>query len=400
VKSYSNAATKDICSTNACCNITNSEGCSISGFPKDKTTLVLPGGETQCIFSDSTPFAFQVIPGDSDKLLFYFQGGGACWDETSTKLGFCTSDVSPQQPVGIFDRSNTNNAFRSYTIVHVLYCSGDVHAGNSTRPYTDRKGKPVVQAGVANTRATLNWVQEQMKAARLSSTLSDLVVMGCSAGSMGAQLWAQEILKTLPYKRAAVVPDSYAGVFAPGTMGPIIYDYGFCESGLLNAELYQKCINQQLEFLDMELAWIPQLPMVPYSFLQSKTDIVQISFYIALAFSSGYQPSVITPEAFYNGLNLIFGAYNSPNPNFLTYLVDGSQHCFTNKEFYYEATTKGKEDNGTTTTTQKMYEFVNQYPLEENESEETKCDGTLQGGKADNTYCSSKVAPKTFVEHW
>jgi hypothetical protein len=74
-------------------------------------------------------------------------GGGACWDETSTKAGFCTSDSSPQSPVGVFDRTNAKNAYKDYTIVHVLYCSGDIHGGNVVRDYDDNNGVPVTQRG-------------------------------------------------------------------------------------------------------------------------------------------------------------------------------------------------------------------------------------------------------------
>ena len=57
-------------------------------------------------------FPSQVVPGDSDKLLFYFQGGGACWDQTSTDAKSCTSDALPQDLVGLFDRSNPANPFK------------------------------------------------------------------------------------------------------------------------------------------------------------------------------------------------------------------------------------------------------------------------------------------------
>jgi len=53
--------TRALCEANLCCNITSTETCSIKSMTKDKTTLVLPGGNTRCIFSDSTPYAFQVI---------------------------------------------------------------------------------------------------------------------------------------------------------------------------------------------------------------------------------------------------------------------------------------------------------------------------------------------------
>jgi hypothetical protein len=49
-----------LCDKNTCCTMSSTESCSISGFNKDTTTMVLPGGSTRCIFSDSTPFAFQV----------------------------------------------------------------------------------------------------------------------------------------------------------------------------------------------------------------------------------------------------------------------------------------------------------------------------------------------------
>jgi hypothetical protein len=140
VASYKSST--DLCDKNTCCTVTSTESCPISSMIKDQTTMVLPGGETRCIYSYSTPFAFQVIPGDSDKVLMYFQGGGACWDETSTKIGFCTSDSSPQQQNGIFDRSKSENHFKDHTVVHISYCSGDVFGGDVVRPYNDREVCP------------------------------------------------------------------------------------------------------------------------------------------------------------------------------------------------------------------------------------------------------------------
>lgn len=75
-------------------------------------------------------------------------------------LGLCTTDIQIQSLIGIYDRSNNGvnynnnehhrdvgikidkdyimNPFRKYTIVNVLYCSGDVHGGNVTRSYRDK----------------------------------------------------------------------------------------------------------------------------------------------------------------------------------------------------------------------------------------------------------------------
>jgi len=69
------------------CDMTTGDSCDITNMPQDTTTLVSPGGMTRCIFSGSTPYSFQVIPGDTSKVLVYFQGGGACWDKFSTATG-------------------------------------------------------------------------------------------------------------------------------------------------------------------------------------------------------------------------------------------------------------------------------------------------------------------------
>ena len=60
VNAYRPVGGKALCDQYDCCNVTESQSCGISSMPRDETTLVLPGGETRCIFSYSTPFAFQV----------------------------------------------------------------------------------------------------------------------------------------------------------------------------------------------------------------------------------------------------------------------------------------------------------------------------------------------------
>ena len=253
VKSYDTLQGGGLCDKNDCCTISETNSCDLDSFAKDKSMLVLPGGETRCIFSTSTEFAFQVIPGDTDKLLFYFQGGGACWDKASTvTIPMCTTDSSPSGLNGIFDRTNAANTYRDYTVVQVLYCSGDIHGtpcplppprscpdihviltalcmdisngeitlcvcyvcvvlwtgGNTVRPYDDSAGEPVQQKGLANAQAVLDWVVQQQQNGKLAASLSDLVVMGCSAGSIGAQLWSNQITSSIQWKKVLTPPHS------------------------------------------------------------------------------------------------------------------------------------------------------------------------------------------------
>jgi hypothetical protein len=76
---------------------------------------------------------------------------------------------------GVFDRTQAGNAFKSYTVVNVLYCSGDIHGGNIVRDYVDSNGEPVTQKGLANAQSALDWVANQQHNGNLTSELSSLV---------------------------------------------------------------------------------------------------------------------------------------------------------------------------------------------------------------------------------
>ena len=144
-----------------------------------------------------------------------FQGGGVGWDKLTLEIlpsispKFCQRTIQNQYQYGIYDISNSNNAFKDYTIVNVLYCSGDLHAGDATRKwgYTFK----VEQTGYKNTIATLDWIKSQI-GDYLNSDLDNLVISGQSAGAIGAQLWSHYIIENFEAKNKVVIIDSYLGV--------------------------------------------------------------------------------------------------------------------------------------------------------------------------------------------
>lgn len=209
----------DLSSLNAC-HMDDSESCDIASLPTTTATLVYPGGDTECIGGDA--FAFEVLPGkDTSKLLFYFQGGGACWDQMSSKVPLCSQQLYTNSPLGIFDVAEKENPFADFTFVTVLYCSGDLHlANNKTQDgWVTARGETVRQTGQQNVWATIQWVK-----ANLPSPLSSLVISGESAGSLGMQGWSKALLQELPADVAVLFMDSYLGVFPEGTQGPILRD--------------------------------------------------------------------------------------------------------------------------------------------------------------------------------
>ena len=99
---------------------------------------------------------------------------------------------------------------------------------------------------------------------------------------MGAQLWSKEVLSTLKWDLAAVVPDSYAGVFPPGTQGPLIKSYGLCKWSALTKKMKAMCDRGDLTLQVLNDANQLAYPRIPFSFIQSKVDHVQMEFYIAI----------------------------------------------------------------------------------------------------------------------
>ena len=86
----------------------------------------------------------------------------------------------------------------------------------------------MVQVGLFNAQSAVDWIKQQMKNGGLASQLSEFVVSGCSAGSIGAQLWGNEATKQINWKHAAVIPDSFS-VLSDGSSGPSINNF-FCSS--------------------------------------------------------------------------------------------------------------------------------------------------------------------------
>jgi hypothetical protein len=307
-----------LCDSNTCCQLSSTESCSMDGLKQAETTMVLApeGSDAKCIFGSQ--YGLQVIPGSTEKLLFYFQGGGACWDQASTAAGLCTSDIGPNAPVGVFDKNNDLNPFKDYTIVHALYCSGDVYAGNVTQPYKHR-GQPVTQMGVANARFAIDWAREQGFGGG-DGVLEEFVVMGCSAGSVGTQLWADQLMTIFPSAKVAVVPDSYAGLFPEGTVGPLMKEFGICDTDLVAPSIKPSCYAGNLDIEDVVSTHIAAYERSPFAFIQSKVDAVQQSFYVAMGLTHRGVSAVITPAKFYSGIMGIFGNYNKL-PNFVTYVA-------------------------------------------------------------------------------
>lgn len=145
----------------------------------------IPGGD-QCRCSDGSPYELWERPADPTRVVFYLQGGGACFDEST-----CGPELSvfaralelgdAPDSTGIFDQAAPENPLAAHSIVYVPYCTGDVHLGANVTQYGDIT---IQHNGFANASKGLETLVENYP------ELEQLVVVGVSAGSVAAPAFA------------------------------------------------------------------------------------------------------------------------------------------------------------------------------------------------------------------
>ncbi|MEZ5321221.1 MAG: pectin acetylesterase-family hydrolase [Microthrixaceae bacterium] len=168
-----------------------------------------------CGCSDGSPFHFWVHRGDPSKVLFFLDGGGACFSRATcgpdqpTYTRNLTGNTSPTDSGGIFDLENPKNPFRDFSIVRVPYCTGDVHLGDAVHDYGD--GVVIRHRGNVNAGTALTTT------AALFPDAEQVVVAGESAGSAGSPLYAGLAHDAFPDAAISLVADGSAAY--PGTEG-------------------------------------------------------------------------------------------------------------------------------------------------------------------------------------
>ncbi|MCR9259830.1 MAG: MBL fold metallo-hydrolase [Pseudomonadaceae bacterium] len=176
-------------------------------------TEIAPGGETTC--SDGTPYRFFVRPGDTDKLMVFFQGGGACWTrQTCDPAGQPTYTVNiaegwSPEPFGAFNFENADNPFKDYSVVMAPYCTGDVHIGASDTVYPplEEGGEPLTvhHQGRANAQAVLDWTYSNVP------DPERVFVTGSSAGAIPSPFYAALIANHYRDAKVAQLGDGAGG---------------------------------------------------------------------------------------------------------------------------------------------------------------------------------------------
>jgi len=164
-----------------------------------------------------TPYHFFVRRGSVNKLVVYYQGGGACWDQLTCGVPVCDPSVDPNGPDnlnliplrGFVDPGNPANPFRDWHVVVVSYCSCDIHFGDAAQDYANVNPAAPVRIehrGFHNARVVEKWAREHFVAPEV------VFVTGSSAGAYGAWFHAPLLHRVWPAARFHVLADAGNGV--------------------------------------------------------------------------------------------------------------------------------------------------------------------------------------------
>ncbi|MCU0268344.1 MAG: pectinacetylesterase family protein [Acidimicrobiales bacterium] len=167
----------------------------------------VPGGDCQC--ADGSEYRFYSRAGDPEKVMLYFQGGGACFSadtcrfDSGTYISAITLSFEGGDGIdasGIFDFADESNPFRDWTIVFVPYCTGDVHIGDNVHTYGE--DLTVNHKGFVNASSALDHLVATYPDA------TEVLVTGSSAGGVPSPLFGGLVADELPDARVSVLADA------------------------------------------------------------------------------------------------------------------------------------------------------------------------------------------------
>lgn len=308
------------------------------------------GKTLEPICSRGTPWVHFVRRGTVNKLLVYYQGGGACWDYLtceaikSFKQTAGEGDNPANSGGGFADRNNPENPFRDWNVVFVPYCTGDVHWGDATvlHEWPELPPSTIQHKGFVNAQVAEKWAREHFV------NPDQVFVTGSSAGSYGAILNGA-------YLKENAYPSSDFAVLGDGGNGVVPQSF-------LENQISKWGIANTLP------RWIPALDKPVAELDASKLWGEAANFYATDRFANystaydggnggqvGFYKIMLNPDSFVDWLDWwtvscewnagmraqATGAYAEAPANYRYYIGSGSRHTMWGSNAVYTDTSGG-----------------------------------------------------------
>jgi hypothetical protein len=292
----------------------------------------MPGGDTVC--SDGSPYVFHQRRASDERLLVFFNGGGACWNgATCDPRGSPTYRVTagqgsgndPREYDGAFALDNPENPFRDWSQVFVSYCSGDVHLGDREADYLREDGSSftVQHRGRRNADAVLRHVYRAFPDPQL------IVVAGGSAGALASPVYAAEVADHYPESRVVQLAGGGAGYRLPPPV-QLWEQWGVIPA--LPALLRAGAIGaQELHIMDLYRLASRAAPGVGFHTYDNAFDAVQEQFMALLG-----APGELLP-----GLDANLGELRGDIPALRSFVAPGEFHTLLRFSELYERSSAG-----------------------------------------------------------
>ncbi len=300
---------------------------------------------TDGVCSAGTPYQFYVNTSaenaDGEKLLLFFNGGGACWFGQACDLNSQPNVHTPMAHIdannpamadGIFDLENPRNPFAGYSMVFVSYCNGDVHIGSGPRDYEyrNREGVDVTVTthhdGYRNSQAALQWVYENYPAP------SRVVVSGSSAGAIGASFYAGLVAEHYSQTPVVLLADG-AGGYSSANLHRVFEAWNVSDI-LPPWPEYAGQTNQSLTFEDFYIASALHNANLTIAQYNTAEDSVQKNFTYLLGDAPA---SFKLPERILNNYLQIENEVSE----FYSYTAGGDFHTILGFPVFYEYEVEG-----------------------------------------------------------
>ncbi len=298
--------------------------------------------DTDGVCSTGTPYKFFVRPvPSSQKLMMFFNGGGACWfgqqcdlnAKPTTHTPFADMDQNnPEKKDGIFKLDHEGNPFSDYNIVFLPYCTGDVHIGGGAKTYiyTNDTGAEVTvevqHSGFSNSMTVLDWTFENF------STPENVVVAGDSAGAVGASFYAGIVAEKYTSAPVVLLADAAGGYNSKNL--PKTFESWDTASILPKWPMYEGETNETLTFEDFYIAGANHATNLTIAQYNAANDETQKNFTLLL----GDAPdSFSIPQRILHHYAEIEDAVST----FYTYTASGSTHTILGTPNFYTYEVEG-----------------------------------------------------------
>jgi hypothetical protein len=317
---------------------------------------------------DNSPYAFFVKRGSVNKLLMYYQGGGACWDQVTcggTSLtqyqALCDTTVDPSgtdnpndpdNHYGFGDLSNSSNPFQDWNIVFVSYCSCDIHYGdaeqvyNPTDPFPGGTPVDVVHHGFHNARVAEKWAREHFVNPEM------VFVTGSSAGAYGAVFNAPLLEKVWPASQFRVLGDAGNGVITTDFLTNEFPNWNFSANlpayipGVIGS-FSGATPTGMVGYIEAVAKFFPKTLWAHYATAFDGGTGGQTGFYNVMSASSyltwpdWWQSSCDWHDLMVQQANDTYTAVYAENKNYRYYIGSGSRHTMWGSNKVYSDTTGG-----------------------------------------------------------